>query len=59
MWNRRVEIYNIEGDERVLLFVGDIDKPVESRPCVFPLVNVGLVDNSFVYLVKDLLAYFA
>ena len=25
----------------------------------FPLENVGLVDNGFVYLVKDLLAYFA
>ena len=54
-----VEVYNIEGDERVLVFVRDIDEPVEGRPCVFPLVNVGFVDNGFVYLLKDLLTYFA
>ena len=43
----------------MLVFIRDIDEPVEGHPCVFPLENVGLVDNGFVYLVKDLLSYFA
>ena len=43
----------------MLVFVRDIDEPVEGCPCVFPLVKAGPVDNGFVYLVKDLLAYYA
>ena len=43
----------------MLIFARDVNEPVKCRPCVFPLVNVGLVDNGFIYLIKDLLAYFA
>ena len=35
----------------MLVFVRDIDGPVEGRPCVFPMVNIGHVDNGFVYLI--------
>ena len=43
----------------MVIFVRDVVEPVEGRPCVLPLMNAGLVDNGFVYLVKDLLTYFA